>query len=406
MIASCPVCDGRTWQPVLSYEAAPVFQMLRPGESVTPDHFAPFAVVSCTGCGHLYDRAHSQPTEERMYHGWTLTNAPVNLKISQELEQVARWIGLPQYQGKHVIEIGGGTGQLARLLARHADRVTVFEPSAALRPEMLPEENITLYNRAFAPLLAGSKADFIVCRSVLEHVAEPLRMLREVREALTDDGCVYLEVPRGEFVDERAAIYDLATQHTQYFFEPILLALAAHAGLAPEWQCRLRNGHDFGVLLRPISSGSPMSLEPLGPRSTDLKKRITDRIKQSHASVAGLMGSTALYGANWHAISFLNLHQSDYSFTVALDDNPDFLGCALYSKEQVVPVFRPNKQSLADIDTVLIIAYLHEEAIVGNLECLGFKGRVVRVEPEFSVVRGEPQDFLPQLQAQQVRPVS
>ena len=71
---------------------------------------------------------------------------------------------------------------------------------------------------------------------------------------------------------------------------------------------------------------------------------------------------------------------------MSLDDNPDFSGCALYSKEQVVPIFRPDKESLADIDNVLIIAYLHEQAIVQRLKTIGFKGQIVRVEPEVSVV--------------------
>ena len=113
-----------------------------------------------------------------MYQAWTLTNAVVNLNISQELETIADWIGPHRYQGKHVIEVGAGTGDMARILARNAERVTVFEPSAALRPEMLPEENISLIGQLFDPALAPQNADLIVCRSVLEHVGEPLQLLR------------------------------------------------------------------------------------------------------------------------------------------------------------------------------------------------------------------------------------
>ena len=386
MIASCPVCDSASHQPVLFYEHAPVFQMLRPGETVTLDHFAPFQVVCCSYCGHLYDRAHTQATGERMYQAWTLTNAVVNLNISQELESIADWIGPHRYQGKHVIEVGAGTGDMARIFARKAEGVTVFEPSAALRPEMLPEENISLIGQLFDPALAPRKADLIVCRSVLEHVGEPLQMLRDIREALDGDGALYLEVPRGEFVEERAAIYDLATQHTQYFYEPNLLALAGRAGLAAEQRIFIRGAHDLGLILKPISKGSAIESKPREAHPSDLKHRIQQRTNKSREVVAGLSGRSALYGANWHAISFLNLHQSDRPFAVALDDNPDFSSCALYSKKQVVPIFRPDNESLADIDNVLIIAYLHEQAIVGRLKSMGFKGQLVRVEPEVSVV--------------------
>ena len=92
-----------------------------------------------------------------------------------------------------------------------------------------------------------------------------------IREALNEDGALYLEVPRGEFVEERAAIYDLATQHTQYFYEPNLLALAGRAGLAAEKRICIRGGHDLGLILKPLSKGSAIDSKPGNAQPSDFE---------------------------------------------------------------------------------------------------------------------------------------
>jgi 2-polyprenyl-3-methyl-5-hydroxy-6-metoxy-1,4-benzoquinol methylase len=316
-----------------------------------------------------------------MYRGEVLSNVPVHLSMVQSLERIVEWIGVQQYSGKYVIEVGAGSGHLARILARAARSVLVFEPAIGLRPEMLPEKNIELINELFTASLVSEPADLIVCRQVLEHVADPLALLYEMRTALKDNGWLYLEVPRAEYIEKHAALFDLHCAHVQYFYEENLLALAAKAGFVAERQQLLKGGHDFGVLLYSQHRNS-FDIEPVVRDFDDLGARLEHRRSQSRTFLAELSGEVALYGATWQGITFLNIFQQDCRFTLAMDDNADYTGYALYSREQILPVCLPTVRTLTDISVVLITAYLHDLAIADRLRATGFLGRIFSIRNE------------------------
>lgn len=387
MILHCPVCQSPDHEPVLTLEEAPIANLLEPGEQLTPDYFAPLDIVRCTPCLHMYNRAFDPSLGDRIYRKAILTNVPVHVSMSKHLDDVAQWIGVERYSGKHVIEVGGGSGHLARVFAKAAKSVTVFEPSAGLHPDMLPEANIELVSEPFASSLSNELADLIECRQVLEHVPDPLAMLKEMRACLVDDGYLYLEVPRAEYIEQEVAVYDLHIPHVQYFHKPNLLALAARAGFLTEKYWQIMGDHDFGVLLRATAGNShiPSVAKPQIP--FDFSSLVEQRLEQSRSVLTTLGNRVALYGANTQAATFVNAHQMDRRFVFAFDDNPAFWGCALFSKEQVIPVRKPDPEALGEVDAVLITAYLHEKPILGRLDDMGFRGEVVRIEPELSVIR-------------------
>jgi hypothetical protein len=163
----------------------------------------------------------------------------------------------------------------------------------------------------------------------------------------------------------------------QYFHEPnLVIKLAAMAGLRVEWQWRLKDDHDVGVLLRRQQGAVSSPTEPLASLPGDLKERLERRRAQSGAFLAELSGTVALYGTSWHGTPLLNVFQSDRKFALAFDDNAGYAGRVMYSREQIVPVCSPEPQALTEIDAVLITAYLHDQVIAGKLRTLGFAGQV------------------------------
>lgn len=376
MIETCPVCEAGTVEPVWGMAHAQIFQLLRAGEPPRPEHFAAVELVRCRRCAHLYNQAYEASLADRMYGGELLSNVPVHVSMSRGLEQIAEWIGQDLIAGKRVIEIGGGSGHLARLLARTAKRVWVFEPSRGLRAESLPEANIALRNEPYAAGRVEEPVELIVCRQVLEHVADPLAMLREIRSALSADGCCYLEVPSAEYIEEHAALFDLHGFHVQYFHEPNLLRLAARAGfgLVRSWQ--LKQAHDVGVLLRPQPAAAITDWSTGALTAATLRARLSERREQLRAWLTSLEGAVSLYGATAQGGSFLHAFQADRRFAAAADDNPDYAGYALYSRTQTVPVVSPSHAVIRRSDHVILTAYLHDAVLTERLRSSGFDGGI------------------------------
>ncbi len=242
MIEQCPICSKYGYIPVWAVERSPLLLLIQNETEIVPEHFTKLDVVRCRGCAHLFNRAYDLADWETTYRTDTLTNKPVHISMSGYLESVSEWIGRDSISGKHLIEVGAGSGYLARMLAQYADSVTVFEPSLGLKPEMLPGKNIKLINEPFTSGSVTKTADLIICRQVMEHVADPLSFLSEMRKSLSSDGLIYLEVPCAEYIEENAAFFEFHNAHVQYFHRPNLLSLAAQAGLKPVKERSIKAG--------------------------------------------------------------------------------------------------------------------------------------------------------------------
>ncbi|MBI3021754.1 MAG: methyltransferase domain-containing protein [Candidatus Omnitrophica bacterium] len=382
MIETCPVCDTVLQEPVWVLERVPILPMLRLDELPQADHFATLEVVRCQMCGHLYNRAYHAALADRMYRGELLSNVPVHVTMTKNLEQIADWIGRSQYADKRVIEIGAGSGHLARILAQVATQVQIFEPCRGLRAEMLPEANITVIHEPFSSSAVDRPADLIVCRQVLEHVADPLAMLRDIRAALSATGSIYLEVPRAEYIEEHAALFDLHYAHVQYFHEPNLLRLAARAGFQVVQSWCLKQGHDMGVLLRPQHSVTAQGLGLVTHDAEGLRRGLEGRRALGHAWLNSLEGTVSLYGATAQGVAFLHVFQSHRRFTAVADDNPAYAGYALYTTGQSVPIVDPTHEAIRRSDHLIITAYLHDEIIAERLRAIGFSGRIFSIREE------------------------
>lgn len=105
-----------------------------------------------------------------------------------------------------VVDIGGGTGGLAVLLAGLGHRVTVVDPSpdalAALQ-RRAAEAGVADRVRAeqgdaagLVGVVGAASADVLLCHGVLEYVDDPQAAVREAIEVLRPSGLVSLLVPQ------------------------------------------------------------------------------------------------------------------------------------------------------------------------------------------------------------------
>ncbi len=391
MITHCALCGGQSHTDVFSCERAPLLPFIAQdtaaaATNVLPKFFGPLSIVACDLCGHLYNRSFDVDWAKTMYEGSIITNKPVDPSMFNNLEQIAVWLGEDQYVGKNVVEIGAGSGHFARLLARLAKHVTVFEPSSGLESCDLPEPNITLVSSMFKPGVVPGPCDLLICRQVLEHLDSPQEMLQGIRTVLADSGIAYLEVPRADYIEQHALAIGFHTAHVQYYHLANFEKLLERNGFVIVRSVLLKEGHDMGFLVKKNSAVPGLSpIENLGVQGPEaLRQCLHTCIEQWDRVLGASAQPLALYGATYTGAAFLSLHQARHRFRAVFDDNQPLWGKALYGKQGITAVTEPTTQSLQQVGTLVVTSYLHTEAISKKVRGKGFSGSILAGNSNFS----------------------
>jgi SAM-dependent methyltransferase len=205
---SCPVCDRHDWQPLgtRTYElaaAARLPEYVRARYDVLFSVWVPgaaevrMASVLCRHCG--FAAFTPRPSEAdldakyRYLAQHELSRAEMNVSLASDAvrseELAAAILTTARPEGRRLLDYGGGNG---RLLGRFqalgfdcavCDYVTETRPGVERLGSTLDE--ITP-DRSF---------DLVICSHVLEHLAEPRRILARLVDLLAPGGLLYAEVP-------------------------------------------------------------------------------------------------------------------------------------------------------------------------------------------------------------------
>jgi len=159
------------------------------------------------------------------------------------------------FADKRAADFGCGyQATFARSILHQAAHLTLVDISLA--PDLKRHPKITAIEGGIPDSLAGLRSeslDVILCVSVLEHLWEPLRALREFRRLLAPGGTCLVNVPswRGKcFLEFSAFRLGLSPapemdDHKMYYDVRDLWPLLVQAGFRPS---RLRCfGHKFGL---------------------------------------------------------------------------------------------------------------------------------------------------------------
>ena len=230
---SCLVCGGGSLEPLISIPDVPTLcNRLCASEAEAAN--APRGDISlsyCLDCGHIVNSAFDQARVN--YDGRfenTLTFSP---RYRQYAEVTAdRVINRYGLDGKRIVEIGCGSGDFLRLLCAAGNHGEGYDPSQPTSRSAAGRGSVEIIGRNFAAEDARG-ADFVCCRHVLEHLPEPMDLLRQLREsmAIRADAVVFFEVPNGLFTLDRLGIWDIIHEHVSYFTPSSLVRAFQRRGL-------------------------------------------------------------------------------------------------------------------------------------------------------------------------------
>ncbi|MGE0879157.1 MAG: class I SAM-dependent methyltransferase [Acidimicrobiia bacterium] len=240
----CP-CDSAHLRPRFAYDAPP------PGET-------PFAFAcayrreyhECEACGHfvaahdldlssLYDGAYVDATygREKMRASFErVINLPP--ERSDNVGRAARVDAFARERatsGRRLLDVGSGLGVFPRAMRLAGWDCTALDPdptASELCGELAGVHAVCADFFAADPRQLG-RYDAVTLNKVVEHVAEPVAMLRRAAAFVAEAGFVYIEVPDSAAADDADGPHreEFFVEHLHVFSPASLAASIARAGL-------------------------------------------------------------------------------------------------------------------------------------------------------------------------------
>ena len=225
----CLVCGGTSLKPLISISDVPTLcNRLCASEAEAANvPRGDISLTYCLDCGHVVNSAFDQARVN--YDGRFENSLSFSPRYRQYADATAqRVINRYGLNGKRIVEIGCGSGDFLRLLCGPGNRGEGYDPSQPNSRSAAGRGSFGITGRNFA-VEDALGADFVCCRHVLEHLAEPMDLLRQLNESMANraDAVVFFEVPNGLFTLDRLGIWDIIHEHVSYFM-PSSLARAFH----------------------------------------------------------------------------------------------------------------------------------------------------------------------------------
>lgn len=381
---TCPVCGQHTVAEVLALPGLPVAI----NAQATPDQ-APHVpkgdieLVVCRGCSHLFNAAFDPELSDydSSYEN-TLHYSPRFQRHATELAQ--RLVAEFDLVGATVAEAGSGPGHFLTMLCEAGvGRANGFDPS--YDPDRLgaPEHPAVELSADLYPSDGSLNPRLALSQHVLEHLTDPVGLLRILRDSVAADdaGAVYSEVPNGEVMIDRCALWDLIYEHYSYF-TPLSLSVAlGRAGLSTERTAAMFDDQFLAIESRPVADTAPAVapdvVEALVQRSIAFGETARKQIAAASSDLDRYKatGPVALWGAGSKGMTYLNLVAPGGEIDAVVDVNPRKAGFGVPGAPNVIT----GPESLRDIApaTVLIANPIYADEIRGTLAELGVSADVL-----------------------------
>lgn len=258
----CWICGDPRHQ---LWKARSIEGRLRPEHLQITDrsYGATLTLLRCESCGFIY--AEGDELSELLDLYSRLEDSGYQETLDTRALQM-RWLvdqALRDCPGaKTALDIGAGAGLLVRECAQRGLQAVGVEPSQSLVATGRERFGLTMHQGTFPhPELAGRKFDLVFLVDVIEHVSQPVELLRAAGEALTENGRFVLVTPdvgslAARWGGHRWWHFRLA--HVGYFSRATLTDALRRADLEPIRFARAKWFFPIGYLAERLSSYLPI----------------------------------------------------------------------------------------------------------------------------------------------------
>lgn len=352
---ACPVCGDPRPVPVLHRAAVPVHQNLlyETPEAARGAARGDLDLRVCGRCGFAFNAAFDPGLLE---YGPSYENSqnhsPAFDAYTDELVEHLVRSGV---RSGRVAEVGCGKGAFLNKLLGHPEsrcEGVGFDPSYT-GPETALGGRLRFVRSFYGPGSATA-ADVVICRHVIEHVPDPLALVRTVRAAAGDRARVVFETPCVEWVFRNRVPWDLFYEHCSLFTEHSLELVLTRAGFRVTairhvfggqylWAEAVAGSGDW-----PTTGGDVVRLA--GDFAADERDRLARWAQLLDRLAAG--GPVVVWGAGAKGVTFCNLADPDAGrVSGVVDVNPAKQGRYLPGTGH--PILAPA--AAADAETAIVL---------------------------------------------------
>ena len=254
----CPICSCGRGRRVFLYDNPPVGEIafdFSSGRKYRRE------VLKCEGCGHYISR--HDMDDGSLYSG-EYVNATysgedgirkayeritgLDPSMSDNAGRVARvnevagnYFAALGEAGRSVLDVGSGLCVFLGRMKTHGWNCTALDPDARAVSHAVNTVGVNAVCGDFMNVELPAAYDLITFNKVLEHVADPVKMLERARAYLRPGGLIYVEVPDGECAEANGSgREEFFIDHLHVFSFASLALMATRAGFVTVLMERLR----------------------------------------------------------------------------------------------------------------------------------------------------------------------
>ena len=363
-VTTCPVCVSDRTSQFLDRPSVIVHQNVVLADRAAAQRFqrSALAMRCCSCCGFVYNAAFNPSL---LSYGADYDNRQTCSEVFKAYvnDLADDMLNRLSVRNCRIVEVGCGDGAFLRKLVADESAGNIgygFDPSYTGCKSDL-DGRLQFVDSYYDDTCTDIKADVVVCRHVIEHVPDPLALLRSVRSALADSAHarVFFETPCVRWILANQVVWDLFYEHCSLFSSKSLACAFELAGIAVD-----DVGHVFGgqylwtrghVTDEKVSQPhrSAGDIPELTSAFSEAEERLCGRWA-SRLREAGKGGPVAIWGAAAKGATFASLVDPDCTYVDCLVDvNPAKQGKFLAGTGH--RIVGPDALKLRRIRTVLIL---------------------------------------------------
>lgn len=112
----------------------------------------------------------------------------------------------PKLVGPRGLELGPAEGEMTQFLIQDFEQLTIVEGSSELLAQIPEHTNLIKVHALFEQFQPKHPFDSIILEHILEHVDDPVGLLRRVKNWLSPNGKLFLGVPNGNSIHRLVAV--------------------------------------------------------------------------------------------------------------------------------------------------------------------------------------------------------